>query len=83
MNTIDPFEICDKVVMSDSDVTNGQTDIRGFYKAGEKNGLWTYYNEDGSVKKEAHFRNDNVLEGKELELYLQQRKESKIKSKIE
>ena len=63
--------------------SNGQTDIRGFYKAGEKNGLWTYYNEDGSVKKEAHFRNDNVLEGKELELYLQQRKESKIKSKIE
>ena len=27
VNTIDPFEICDKVVMSDSDVTNGQTDI--------------------------------------------------------
>ena len=61
--------------------SNGQVDLKGWYKNGKKTGIWTYYANDGSVKEKVYYKNDNLLKGKELELYLQQieRKKENLK----
>ena len=63
--------------------SNGQIDLSGFYKNGNKTGLWIYYGEDGAKKKEVYYKNGKLLEGKELELYLNQVKAKKHKLKSE
>ena len=63
--------------------SNGQIDLSGFYKNGNKTGLWIYYGEDGAKKKEIYYKNGKLLEGKELELYLKQLKAKKDKLKSE
>ena len=61
--------------------SNGQVDLKGWYKNGKKTGIWTYYANDGSIKEKVYYKNDNLLKGKELELYLQQieRKKENLK----
>ena len=30
---------------------NGQKQVEGNYKGGKKDGLWNFYNEDGTIRK--------------------------------
>lgn len=55
----------------------GRVETEGFYKHAVKNGTWKYFDKEGNLEKKVYYKNGELLEGEELEKYLEGLKANK------
>ena len=52
------MEVADEIIVLDSFSTDhGNIEIKGKYKDGKKDGLWEFFNEDGTLQKTETYKN--------------------------
>lgn len=60
---------------------NGKVELESFYKHTVPHGYWYYFDDQGNMLRKVYYLNGKILEGKELEKYLEQKELEKEQSK--